>query len=70
MTAALALLTVIVPNWIEAVFGVDPDGGNGVVEWGITAAFAILTIVLVIAARLEYRRTTLASGALASPTDH
>ena len=63
--AALAIVTAIVPDWIETVFGVDPDGGNGTVEWGITAAFVILTIVFVIAARVEYRRTA-PSGALAS----
>jgi hypothetical protein len=69
VTAALAALTAVVPDWIETVLGVDPDGGNGVIEWGITAALAILTIVFVIAARLEYRRTALSSGALASAKD-
>jgi hypothetical protein len=69
VAAVLAVATAIVPDWIETVFGVDPDGGNGVVEWGVTAAFAILAIAFVIAARLEYTRTVVSSGALASAND-
>jgi hypothetical protein len=69
VAALLAVATLIVPDWIETVFSVDPDGGNGVVEWGITAAFAILAIVFALAARLEYRHTVLSSRALASMKD-
>ena len=28
----LFILTLAFPEWIEAVFGVDPDGGNGLLE--------------------------------------
>ena len=70
VTAFLAVLTAIVPAWIETVFGVDPDGGSGVVEWGITAAFAILTIVFAIVARLEYRSIASSSGTPAPAKDH
>jgi len=66
-TAALAIATVIVPAWIETVFGADPDGGSGVLEWGVTAAFALLTIVFAVAARLEYGST---ARAVASAKDH
>lgn len=31
--AALVALTIAVPDWIEAVFGVDPDAGSGALEW-------------------------------------
>jgi hypothetical protein len=69
VTAVLAVLTAAVPDWIETVLGVDPDGGNGLVEWGVTAAFAILMIGCAIAARLEYRRRVLSSDALAPAKD-
>jgi uncharacterized membrane protein len=53
----LTILTLITREWIEAVFGVDPDGGNGSLEWLIVVALAVVTIVLAVLARLEWRRT-------------
>ena len=34
------------PDWIEEVFPIDPDGGNGAVEWLVVAALALATIAL------------------------
>jgi hypothetical protein len=33
VAAALAVVTFIWPIWIETVFSVDPDGGDGTAEW-------------------------------------
>lgn len=55
LLAALAILTAIVPDWIEATFSVDPDGGNGTVEWLIVGVFGLVALTFVALARREYR---------------
>ena len=61
ITGTLALTTAIVPDWIELVFGWDPDHGDGSVErwlviWLIIAGLCFVTVVLVAAATREWRR--------------
>ena len=47
----LTLLTLVVPDWIEVVFKVEPDGGNGSLEWLIVAGMALVTLVCAVDAR-------------------
>jgi hypothetical protein len=54
--AALFLLTLVSRDWIEEVFGVEPDAGSGALEWAIVAGLAILAIALALGARHEWRR--------------
>ena len=56
--ASLILLTVTLFNhqWYEAVFGVDPDQGNGSLERLVTAVLAVITVVGALSARVEWRR--------------
>ena len=42
--------------WIEVVFRVDPDNGQGWVEWLIVGALLALTVVLGTLAQREWRR--------------
>jgi hypothetical protein len=42
----LTVLTLVLPDWIEAVFGIEPDGGNGSLEWLIVTALGLVTLVL------------------------
>ena len=42
------VLTLVWPDWIEGIFGADPDGGNGSAEWGWTAAFAVAAFILAV----------------------
>jgi hypothetical protein len=46
VTGLAAAITAIVPDWIEEAFNVDPDAGNGSLEWLIVAALAVATVAL------------------------
>jgi len=52
----LAVITAAWPDWIEAAFGVDPDGGDGTVEWLVVAVLAAVAVALGYGARREWRR--------------
>ena len=41
----LGILTAVDPEWIEAVFHIDPDRGSGALEWIIVAAFGVLALL-------------------------
>jgi hypothetical protein len=61
-TAALFVVTVVWPDWIEIVFRVDPDRGNGWLEWVVVFVAFGLTLIFSIGARREWRRLTSASA--------
>jgi hypothetical protein len=63
VTTFLALLTLVWPDWIEGVFGFDPDHGNGSFEWGIVAVCCVVTVVSVVLAGREWRRAAPAPAA-------
>jgi hypothetical protein len=55
-TAVLTVVTVVVPDWIEAVFGAAPDDGSGLTERAVLAVFAGVSVALTAAAYAEHRR--------------
>ena len=57
LSAALAVLTLISHEWIEFVFGVDPDHANGGLEWAFVAVTAIAAVMCFWWARVEYKRS-------------
>jgi hypothetical protein len=59
-TFVLTVVTLINQEWIEAVFGVDPDHGNGSLEWIMVAVLAVATVVFGLLAFSERRRASLA----------
>ena len=50
----LFLLTLISPEWIEEIFHVEPDGGNGTMEVAIVVALLAVTVVSAVFARHEW----------------
>jgi hypothetical protein len=56
LAAIFAVLTAVWPDWIELLFGADPDGGDGSVEWGIVATLVVVAIVFAVLARFEHKR--------------
>jgi undecaprenyl pyrophosphate phosphatase UppP len=60
ITGCLAVVTLFWHDWIEVVFGVDPDHGSGSAEWLVVVVLLIVTIILAACARLEWRRAWLA----------
>lgn len=58
ITLTSALLTTIWQDWIELVFGVDPDHHSGSLEWSIVAILALAGLALSLLARHEWVVTT------------
>jgi hypothetical protein len=57
-SAALLALTLVMPDWLEVLFGLAPDAGDGSVEWGMAITLAIATLVLFGWAGRTWRRHT------------
>jgi len=55
-TGILFLVTLLWHDWIEIVFGVEPDSGGGSLEWLIVGVLLIATVVLAVLARNEWYR--------------
>jgi hypothetical protein len=56
ISAALSVLTLVFPEWIEEVTGLEPDAGSGALEWIIVGVFMAATVVSAALARRDYRR--------------
>lgn len=62
LTGILFIVTVISREWIEEIFKVDPDGGDGSLEWAIVAGLFAALLTLSLLARAEWRRTAAGEG--------
>jgi hypothetical protein len=61
----LALVTLAWNDWIELVFKVDPDAGNGSLEKAIVGVLLVAAVVSAWLARTEWRRSRTAAGVTA-----
>ena len=55
-SAILGLVTLVWHDWIEIVFGFDPDHHNGAVEWIVVFVLLAAAVLFGIAARRERHR--------------
>jgi hypothetical protein len=55
-SGVLAIVTLMWPDWIERVFGIEPDQGSGALEWVTVAVACAISVGSAVVARLEWRR--------------
>ncbi len=56
VTGILFVITLVQRDWIEVVFGVDPDRRSGALEWLVVGALLVATITLFLLASYEWRK--------------
>jgi hypothetical protein len=56
-SAGSLALTLLWHDWIEIIFGIEPDNSSGSLEWIIVVACLFVAIVFALLARQEWRRT-------------
>jgi hypothetical protein len=56
MTAFLVILTAVWHDWIEGIFGFDPDHHNGMFEWELVVVCLLVTVLCAWLARREWRK--------------
>jgi DMSO/TMAO reductase YedYZ heme-binding membrane subunit len=59
VTAAAATLTLVWRDWIETLFGFDPDHHNGSFELELTIVCLAITLLTATLARRQWRRAAL-----------
>ena len=62
MTAIVLVMTIMMPDWIERIFGFEPDAGSGSTEWEWAISLAIATVVLFADARRLWLRSAQSSA--------
>lgn len=65
MFLLIAMLTLVSPEWIEIVFGADPDAGSGWAELVILAVAGCVAVTFAVLAIRERRSTRQISQAAA-----
>jgi len=60
VTGIVTSLTLVWHDWIEAVFRIEPDRGNGSAEWLVVVILLVFSAAFGVSARLESHRARLA----------
>ena len=58
ISGALALISLVLPDWIEFVSGWDPDQHDGSVETLIIVGLLVVALSMAAAAAIEWRRNS------------
>ena len=53
LASLLAIVTIFNREWIEVIFGVDPDRGSGGLEWAMVVGLFAVAIALALVAGWE-----------------
>ena len=53
----LSILTVLWPAWIEAILDVDPDHGDGTIEWMVSGGLLLAAATFSVLAARESTRS-------------
>ena len=61
VTAAVAAITGLCPDWIERLFRLDPDHHSGSLEWNIAIACIAGAALLAVMVRRNWRESPLAA---------
>jgi uncharacterized membrane protein len=56
VSAVLCALTLVSPEWIEELTGLEPDAGSGALEWIVAGVLLVAAVVSAALARRDYRR--------------
>lgn len=56
ISAVLLVLTLVWPQWIEGIFGVEPDSGDGSFELVVVLGLAVVAVASSTDAILAWRR--------------
>jgi len=59
LSGLLAIVTIVRKDWIETVFGVDPDQHSGSLEWLIVVVALAIAVASASLARREWTRRRL-----------
>lgn len=60
---SLVVLTAVWHDWVEGIFGFDPDRHNGSFEWELVIVCCLLAVLFGVLARREWRRAECVSSA-------
>lgn len=56
MSALLFIIALALPDWLEFAFHIEPDAGNGALEWAIAILTSIVSLVCFAFSRREWIR--------------
>jgi hypothetical protein len=54
VTIIVFVITLTHRDWIEVVFGIDPDAGSGALEWAVWVSLALVVVAVNVMMRYEW----------------